>query len=65
MATPTPSRCSLNFIAGEQCTVTIFKDAVHDVDMDDPVDGDTLPANSLLLYGGDGYGSALPSSAFT
>jgi endonuclease G len=32
-----------NFIAGEQCTVTIFKDRVHDVDLNDiGPDSDTL-----------------------
>ena len=41
---------NLNFIAGEQCTATIFKDAVHDVDTDDPVDGDTLPANKVFTF---------------
>jgi DNA/RNA endonuclease G (NUC1) len=35
-----------NFIAGEQCTVTIFKDRVHDVDLnDDGPNTDTLPDN--------------------
>ena len=41
---------NLNFFAGEQCTVTIFKDAVHDVDTDDPVNGDTLPANKVFIF---------------
>ena len=26
---------NVNFVAGEQCTVTIFKDQVHDQDLDD------------------------------
>ncbi|MGH9967435.1 MAG: DNA/RNA non-specific endonuclease [Pyrinomonadaceae bacterium] len=37
---------NLNFVAGEQCTVTIFKDQVHDQDTDDSgPNTDTLPAN--------------------
>ena len=31
----TTSRRTTNFIAGEQCTVTVFKDQVHDQDLDD------------------------------
>ncbi len=52
---------NVNFIAGEQCTVTIFKDAVHDVDTDDPGQR-RHPARQqgLYLYGGYGYGAALP-----
>ncbi len=35
-----------NFTAGEQCTVTIFKDRVHDVDLNDAgPNTDTLPAD--------------------
>ena len=35
-----------NFLAGEQCTVTIDKDSIHDVDSDDSnANTDTLPAN--------------------
>jgi endonuclease G len=35
-----------NFQAGEQCTATIFKSFVHDVDTDDPApDSDTLKAD--------------------
>ncbi|HZP48071.1 MAG TPA: DNA/RNA non-specific endonuclease [Vicinamibacterales bacterium] len=35
-----------NFAAGEQCTVTIFKDRVHDVDLDDSAPNtDTLAAD--------------------
>ena len=35
-----------NFIAGEQCTVTVFKDRVHDVDLNDSgPNTDTLPAD--------------------
>jgi endonuclease G, mitochondrial len=35
-----------NFTAGEQCTVTILKDQVHDADTDDTgANTDTLPAN--------------------
>lgn len=37
---------NVNFQAGEQCSVTIPKDAVHDVDTDDSAPNtDTLPAN--------------------
>ncbi len=39
-----------NFLAGEQCTVTIFQNKVHDVDTDDPVNGDTLPANKVFSF---------------
>jgi DNA/RNA endonuclease G (NUC1) len=40
-----------NFLAGEQCTVTIFKNAIHDVDTDDagPND-DSLPANKVFTF---------------
>ena len=35
-----------NFIAGEQCTVTILKDRIHDLDLDDSgANTDTLPAD--------------------
>ena len=35
-----------NFIAGEQCTVTILKDRIHDQDLDDSgPNTDTLPAD--------------------
>lgn len=35
-----------NFLAGEQCTVTVFKDSIHDQDFDDSgVNTDTLTAN--------------------
>jgi DNA/RNA endonuclease G (NUC1) len=37
---------NVNFVAGEQCTVTIFKDQVTDQDLDDAgPTTDTLPAN--------------------
>ena len=37
---------NVNFTAGEQCTVTILKDRVHDEDLDDSgPNTDTLPAN--------------------
>jgi DNA/RNA endonuclease G (NUC1) len=37
---------NVNFLATEQCTVTIFKDAIHDVDFDDSdPNTDTLTAN--------------------
>lgn len=37
---------NVNFLATEQCTVTIFKDAIHDLDFDDSAPNtDTLTAN--------------------
>ncbi len=37
---------NINFVAGEQCTVTIFKDQIHDQDTDDSgPNTDTLPSN--------------------
>ena len=40
-----------NFIAGEQCTVTIFKDRIHDEDLDDSgPNTDTLPANYVWSF---------------
>ncbi|MBV9497189.1 MAG: DNA/RNA non-specific endonuclease, partial [Acidobacteria bacterium] len=37
---------NVNFVAGEQCTVTLFKDFIHDTDTDDSTPGtDTLAAN--------------------
>lgn len=42
---------NVNFLAGEQCTVTIFKDAIHDVDTDDTgTNADTLPANKVFTF---------------
>lgn len=42
---------NVNFLAGEQCTVTIFKDAVHDVDTEDTgTNADTLPANKVFTF---------------
>ena len=42
---------NVNFAAGETCTVTIFKDQVHDVDTDDSVpDTDTLPADYVWSF---------------
>ncbi|MDQ5845870.1 MAG: DNA/RNA non-specific endonuclease, partial [Acidobacteriota bacterium] len=42
---------NVNFLAGEQCTVTIFKDAVHDVDTDDTgTNADSLPANKVFTF---------------
>ncbi|MEK6281204.1 MAG: DNA/RNA non-specific endonuclease [Acidobacteriota bacterium] len=42
---------NVNFVAGEQCTVTIFKHAVHDVDSDDPnPNADTLLANKVFTF---------------
>jgi len=40
-----------NFVAGEQCTVTLFKDQVHDQDLNDSgPDTDTLPANHVWSF---------------
>ncbi len=42
---------NLNFQAGEQCTATIFKDQVHDVDTDDTgTNADSLPANYVWTF---------------
>ena len=39
------------FVAGEQCTITIFKDQVADQDLDDSApDTDTLPANYVWTF---------------
>src|SRR5262249_19550561 len=40
-----------NFVAGEMCTVTIFKDQIHDLDLDDSAPNtDTLPANYVWSF---------------
>jgi endonuclease G, mitochondrial len=40
-----------NFTPGEQCTVTITKEAIHDVDTDDSAPNtDTLPANYVWSF---------------
>ena len=42
---------NLNFVAGEQCTVTIFKDQIHDQDTDDAgANTDSLPANYVWTF---------------
>ncbi|MFZ0062880.1 MAG: DNA/RNA non-specific endonuclease [Pyrinomonadaceae bacterium] len=42
---------NVNFLAGEQCTVTIFKDAIHDVDTDDTgTNADSLPADKVFNF---------------
>ena len=42
---------NVNFLAGEQCTVTIFKDSIHDVDTDDTgTNADSLPANKIFSF---------------
>ena len=42
---------NVNFLPGEQCTVTIFKDQVHDQDLDDSgPNTDTLPANYVWSF---------------
>jgi endonuclease G len=53
-----------NFQAGEQCTVTIFKDQIHDQDLDDfGPNTDTLPANYVWSFTvADGTAPPYPSS---
>ena len=42
---------NVNFLAGEQCTVTIYKDAIHDVDLDDSgPNEDSLHANKVFTF---------------
>jgi len=42
---------NVGFLAGEQCTVTIFKDNVHDQDLNDSAPNtDTLPANKVWTF---------------
>jgi DNA/RNA endonuclease G (NUC1) len=42
---------NVNFQQGEQCTVTIFADRVHDEDLDDAAPGtDTLPADHIWSF---------------
>jgi DNA/RNA endonuclease G (NUC1) len=42
---------NVNFIAGEPCMVTIFKDQVHDVDLDDVgPNTDTLPSDYVWSF---------------
>jgi DNA/RNA endonuclease G (NUC1)/fibronectin type 3 domain-containing protein len=42
---------NVNFVAAEQCSVTIFKDSVHDRDTDDSVPGtDTLSADYTWTF---------------
>jgi Tol biopolymer transport system component/DNA/RNA endonuclease G (NUC1)/methionine-rich copper-binding protein CopC len=42
---------NVNFVAGEQCTVTIFKDQIHDVDSDDSgANTDSLSANYVWTF---------------
>jgi endonuclease G len=42
---------NVNFLPGEQCTVTIFKDQVRDQDLDDSAPNtDTLPANFVWSF---------------
>jgi DNA/RNA endonuclease G (NUC1) len=42
---------NVNFVEGEQCTVTILKDQIHDVDLDDiEPNTDTLPANYVWSF---------------
>jgi endonuclease G len=55
---------NVNFLAGEQCIVTIFKTAVHDVDTDDSgTNTDTLPANHVFTFTvATGTAPAYPSS---
>ncbi|HYC94029.1 MAG TPA: DNA/RNA non-specific endonuclease [Thermoanaerobaculia bacterium] len=40
-----------NFVPGESCTATVFKDFVHDTDLDDSApNSDTLPANYVWSF---------------
>lgn len=40
-----------NFLAGEQCTVTLYKDQIHDQDTDDSgTNADTLPADYTWTF---------------
>jgi DNA/RNA endonuclease G (NUC1) len=49
------------FQFGEQCTVTIFKDQIHDQDTDDSTAGtDTLPADYVWSFTIVGAGQAAP-----
>ncbi len=42
---------NVNFVPGEQCTVTVFKTQVHDSDLDDSGSNtDTLPANKVWSF---------------
>ncbi len=42
---------NVNFVAGEQCTATIFAGQIHDVDTDDSAaNTDTLPANYIWSF---------------
>ncbi len=42
---------NVNFVAGEQCTVTVFKGLIHDQDADDAgPDTDTLPTNFTFSF---------------
>ena len=42
---------NVDFIAGEVCTVTVFKDQIHDQDPDDVAPNtDTLPANHVFSF---------------
>jgi endonuclease G, mitochondrial len=42
---------NVNFLAGEQCTATIFKDQVSDEDLDDSAPNtDTLPSNYIWTF---------------
>jgi DNA/RNA endonuclease G (NUC1) len=42
---------NVNFVPGEQCTVTIFKDQIHDLDLDDSgPNSDTLAANKVWTF---------------
>ena len=42
---------NVDFVAGEQCTVTLFKNQVHDQDLDDAGQNtDTLPADHVFSF---------------
>lgn len=52
---------NVNFQFGEQCTVTIIKDAVHDTDTDDAgPNSDTLPADYVWSFSVVSAGSPAP-----
>jgi endonuclease G len=42
---------NVDFVAGDQCTVAIYKDQIHDLDLDDAgPNTDTLPANYVWSF---------------
>ena len=53
---------NVNFVAGEQCTVTIFKDQIHDQDLDDagPEYRHAAGELRLVVHGFNRHGAAVP-----